>query len=225
MTARDDVFASIRRGLGIAGAEAPRKRAVADRLGAAPRGVVPARGDLDPDGRVALFRAEAERAAATIAEIADARALPAEVARYLREANLPATLRVGADPRLDGLPFAETSLSVTRGPSAGDDPVALSFAFGAVAETGTLALVSGADNPTTLNFLPETHVVAVARADVLGDYEALIARVRAAYGRGTMPRTLNFVTGPSRSADIEQTMLHGAHGPKRLHVVIVGAGA
>ncbi|MBV1704416.1 MAG: lactate utilization protein [Hyphomicrobiales bacterium] len=225
MSARDDVFASIRAGLGVRGDEAPRRAAVEARLRDAPRGVVPARGELDLDGRVALFKAEAERVAATVVEIADARDLPAELARYLRDNNLPATVRFGADPFFDGLPFGDTALEVSRGPSEGADAVGLSRAAGAVAETGTLALLSGADNPTTLNFLPETHVVAVARGDVAGDYETLIARVRAQFGRGDMPRTLNFVTGPSRSADIEQTLVQGAHGPKRLHVVIVGASA
>ncbi|MEI9915983.1 MAG: LUD domain-containing protein [Methylovirgula sp.] len=40
--------------------------------------------------------------------------------------------------------------------------------------------------------------------------------------RGAMPRTVNFITGPSRSADIEQTLLLGAHGPRALHIIIVG---
>ena len=42
------------------------------------------------------------------------------------------------------------------------------------------------------------------------------------YGKGQMPRTVNWITGPSRSADIEQTLLLGAHGPQRLHVIVVG---
>ena len=92
-----------------------------------------------------------------------------------------------------------------------------------MAESGTLALLSGPDNPTTLNFLAENHFVVVFAQDVLGDMESVIARLRTAYGAGVMPRALNFVTGPSRSADIEQTLLLGAHGPRRLHIVVVGA--
>jgi len=108
------------------------------------------------------------------------------------------------------------------GASDGHDLNALSFAFAAVAESGTLALVSGPDNPTTLNFLPDNHVVAVARDDLVADMEAVFLKLRAAYGKGAAPRTLNFITGPSRSADIEQTLLLGAHGPRRLHIVIAG---
>ena len=47
-------------------------------------------------------------------------------------------------------------------------------------------------------------------------------RLRAIYGEGSLPRTVNLISGPSRTADIEQTIVRGAHGPKRLHVVILG---
>ena len=57
--------------------------------------------------------------------------------------------------------------------------------------------------------------------DIAGDYESVLARVRNTYGKGRMPRTVNFITGPSRSGDIEQTLLLGAHGPRRLHIVVV----
>ena len=158
--------------------------------------------------------------AATLAEVAAAADVPAEVARYLREANLPATLRMGADARLDGDALGrDTALEISHGPSDGHDLNAVSAAFAAVAETGTLALVSGADNPTTLNFLPDNHIVVVFAEDVVGDYESVFARLRARLRRRRAPRTLNFITGPSRSADIEQTLLFGAHGPRRLHIV------
>ena len=95
-------------------------------------------------------------------------------------------------------------------------------AFAGIAETGTLALVSGPDNPTTLNFLPDNHIVLLPREAIEADYESVFAKVRSVYGKGEAPRTLNFITGPSRSADIEQTLLLGAHGPRRLHIVVVG---
>ncbi len=218
MSARDEIFANIRRSLHVSGDEAPRRAAVADRLAKTPSGVVPARGR----GGLATFKAEALRAAATISEIASPAEIPGEVARYFREHNLPATLRIGADARLNALPWAETSLEVSHGPSDGHDLNAVSAAFAGIAETGTLALVSGSDNPTTLNFLPDNHVVVVFAGDVVGDMESVFARLRARYGAGLAPRTLNFITGPSRSGDIEQTLLFGAHGPRRLHVVLVG---
>jgi len=99
----------------------------------------------------------------------------------------------------------------------------LSKAFGAVAETGTLVLTSGADNPTTLNFLPENHIVVLDARDIAGDFEAVLRRLRAKFGPGVLPRVVNFITGPSRSADIEQTLILGAHGPRRLHVIVIAA--
>jgi len=98
----------------------------------------------------------------------------------------------------------------------------VSHASAAVAETGTLVLTSGPDNPTTLNFLPDVHIVVVDAADIASDFETVMARLRERYGTGTMPRTVNMITGPSRSADIEQTLLLGAHGPRKLHVIVVG---
>lgn len=221
MEARESVLGSIRRSLGVTGQEEPRRAAVEARLAAAPRGVVPARGQLDLEGRVALFRRQAEDAAATVAIVKRSEAVPGEVARFLRDNNLPATLRMGEDGRLAAMPWRDTALTVENGPSRGDDPNAVSHAFGAAAESGTLALVSGPDNPTTLNFLPDTHVVVVAAEDIAGDYETVLANVRTRCGKGQMPRTLNLVTGPSRSADIEQTLILGAHGPRRLHIVVV----
>ena len=83
-------------------------------------------------------------------------------------------------------------------------------------------LLSGPDNPTTLNFLPDTHIVVVDADDIAGDYETVWQRIRALYGTGKLPRTVNMITGPSRSADIEQTLILGAHGPRALHILVVG---
>jgi L-lactate dehydrogenase complex protein LldG len=224
MSARDDILAAVRRSLHVSGAEAPRRAAVAARLKEAPAGVIPARGQGDKAERIATFKAEAARAAATLAEVPTAEDAPAEIARFLREGNMPATLRMGADPSLAAMPWEATSLEVSHGASDGHDLNAVSRAFAGVAETGTLALVSGADNPTTLNFLADNHIVVVFAEDVVGDYESVFTRLRAAEGAGSAPRALNFITGPSRSADIEQTLLFGAHGPRRLHIVLIGAG-
>jgi len=222
LSARDEVLATIRRSLGVNGKEAPRRAAVDERMARAPRGVIPARGQLARADMIALFRDEAEKVHATVAEVASHADATGEIARYLRDNNLPATLRMGADARLAALDFSATSISPSRGASEGDDLNALSHAFCAVAETGTLLLTAGADNPTTLNFLPDNHIVLLDADDLVGDYESAIALVRARYGKGEMPRVVNFVTGPSRSGDIEQKLLLGAHGPRRLHVVVVG---
>ena len=111
------------------------------------------------------------------------------------------------------------------GIAAGADTVGLSRAFAGVAETGTLVFLSGPDNPTTVNFLPPTHIAVLRAGDLAGSYEQVWARVRAESGENAektqLPRTVNWITGPSRTADIEQTLLLGAHGPQRLHIVVV----
>lgn len=221
--ARDAIFANIRRSLGVTGAESTRREEVADRLKAHPRGVIPKRGQLEPQARIDLFRTMVEAASGTVDAVRRASDVPAAITAFLRSQNLPMRLRRGADARLEALPWGEErTLTIDVGPSDGNQLAAVSHAFGAIAESGTLMLTSGADNPTTLNFLPDTHIVVVDAKDVAGDYETLWARLRLALGEGVMPRTVNLITGPSRSADIEQTLILGAHGPRRLHVVVVG---
>ena len=207
MSSRAAVFASIRRSLGVTGDEATRRFEVETRLKQAPPGIVPKRGQGDVSARLATFKAEAERAQASVAEVREWADAPAEIARFLRESNCPATLRMGDDPRLAGMPWSETTLEILRGPSDGRDLNAVSAAFAGIAETGTLALVSGPDNPTTLNFLPDNHIVLLPREAIEADYESVFAKLRGVYGKGGAPRTVNFITGPSRSADIEQTLL------------------
>ena len=184
---------------------------------------MPARGHL-PDGeRVELFVRKVGEAFATVVRLDSHDGIPAAVANYLRERNLPQAIRRGDDPRLAGLPWErEAQLAVTVGPSAGQDLAGLSHADAGVAETGTVVLTSGPDNPTTLNFLPDHHVVVVEASTVAGDYETVWADLRRRFGAGLMPRTVNLVTGPSRSADIEETLLLGAHGPRSLHILVVG---
>jgi L-lactate dehydrogenase complex protein LldG len=221
MSARDAIFGKIRRSLGVTGEETRRNATVDDRLARTPKGVIPARGQIGPEERVALFATMAEKTGATVTHVGEPLAIPAAVADYLRDRNLPATIRIGHDPLLNGLGWGRTQIEIKHGASDGHDPVGLSHAFAGVAETGTLVLTSGGENPTTLNFLPDTHIVVVKASAVIGDYETVWANIRGRYGKSTMPRTVNFVTGPSRSGDIEQTILLGAHGPRRLHIVIV----
>ncbi len=221
--ARDEILGLLRRSLHVSGAEAPRRAAVQSRLAGAPRGVIPARGQLDRAGRVALFTQMAQAAFASVAVAPGPADVPAEAARRLRDNNLPASLRMGADLRLKAMPWAGTALEIATGRSDGRDLNAISHAFAGVAESGTLFLTSGPENPTTLNFLPDNHIVVVSAADIEGDYESVFERLRTSFGKGLMPRTVNMITGPSRSADIAQTMLLGAHGPRKLHIVIVDA--
>ncbi len=226
MTARATLFASIRQSLGVTGDEPARRAAVADRLKQHPRGVIPARGQLAPKARVKLFAEMVEAAAGTAATLPSADDVPAAVAALLRRHNLPMQIRRGDDPRLAALPWGnERTLEVSAGASDGHQLVSVSHAFAGVAETGTLVMASGPDNPTTLNFLPDTHIIVVDANDIAGDYETVWARVRETFGIEALPRAINLITGPSRSADIAQILILGAHGPRRLHVLIVGEAA
>jgi L-lactate dehydrogenase complex protein LldG len=130
---------------------------------------------------------------------------------------------MGADPILAALPWKEAwDIERSFGPAEPSDKASLSRAVTAAAETGTLFLVAGQDNPTSLAFLPETHMVLIRAVDVVGSYEDAWDRVRATSDEVVLPRSVNLIGGPSRTADIEQTIVRGAHGPRRLHVLILG---
>ncbi len=218
--ARADIFGSIRRSLNVSGQEASRRKIVEDRLEQAPKGIIPARGQGDAATRREIFKEQALRAQASLAEVASLQNVPEAVAAYLRDNNLPARVRCGLEPRLAALPWTATELLPQTAVEA-SDMTSLSLAFSAIAETGTLALVAGKDNPTHLNFLPDHHLVVVPASDIVSDYERFLRKLRTVYGKGLMPRAINYITGPSRSADIAHTLLLGAHGPRRLHIIIV----
>ena len=223
MSGREAILSKVRAALGASGDQAARRAAVEARLAQAKPGIIPARGQLDPRPRAELFCAMAEKVAASVRRVKSGADVPKAVSDYLRSKNLPASLRIGADARLAAMPWEkQRALQVRHGPSDGEDEVAVSHAFGGVAETATVVLHSGGDNPTTLNFLPDHHIVVVDANDIAGDLESVLARVREKFGKGKMPRTLNMVTGPSRSGDIEQKLLLGAHGPRALHLIVVG---
>jgi L-lactate dehydrogenase complex protein LldG len=223
MTGREAVLGKLRRALGVSGEEMERRRAVAERLDHPRANLVPARGQLDRNGRVELFCRMAEKVSASVRRLAGPQDIPTAVAEHLRRHNLPMQIRTGDDPAVAALPWdREPHLERRFGPSDGHDLVSLSRAFAGVAETGTLVLLSGPDNPTTLNFLPDTHIVMVRSDDIVGDFESVWRRLRELHGPGVLPRTVNLVTGPSRSADIEQTLILGAHGPRALHILVAG---
>ena len=104
--------------------------------------------------------------------VASTEEVPGAVADYLARENLPARIRAAPSPAVRNLRWgARPALEVSFGASDGSDEVGLTGVFAAVAETGTLLLVSGAERPTTLNFLPDTHVVVLRAGDVVGSYE------------------------------------------------------
>lgn len=229
MSARDQILGKIRKNLGRSN-DLVGGNPAADRIEAHKISLIPQRGQLSRDQRVDLFCSEATRINASVARVDRFDSVPDAVSAYLREHQLPARIKIAPDARLKSLDWqAKTSLMVADGRGAGDDAVSVSVAYGGVAETGTLVMASGPDTPTSLNFLPLDHIVVLDADDIAGDYEAVWARLRAkaeAAGKpGTLPRTVNWISGPSRTADIEQTLLLGAHGPQRLHILVVDGTA
>jgi L-lactate dehydrogenase complex protein LldG len=220
MSARDDILGGIRRGLRRGPLPKAEAAALDAELAAHRRNLVPARAAaLDAVGRIDLFVAMAEEVQTTVARVTADAEVPGEVARYLAAENLPADLIMAPDPALDAIPWdSRPLLQIRRGKAEAGDAVSLTPCLAAIAETGTLMLVSGAARPTTLNFLPETHIVVARAGQVVASYEDGWDLVRAG---GAMPRTVNFITGPSRTGDIEQRIELGAHGPRRLHVVLI----
>ncbi|MEP0520971.1 MAG: LUD domain-containing protein [Hyphomicrobiales bacterium] len=218
---RAGILAKIRKN--IPNADDPKRQTtVSERLAKNTVGLIPARGRKPQTKRVDLFCEQAAKVQATVTRISSIRDLPDALSEYLRGRNLPQKMRMGDDPLLAKPNWKKTpNLEVFRGPSDGQDLVSLSHAFAGVAETGTLMLQSGADNPSTLNFLPETHCVVINASDISGDYESAWQVVREQHGKGQMPRTVNMITGPSRSGDIEQTILLGAHGPRALQIFVI----
>ncbi len=221
--ARALVLSHIRAALGVTGQDRKREAAVEERLRLHPRGTIPARARADHDALLDLMTAMLVSQGAEVTRASTPEDAVRAIAEDLGAHDLPSVLRLGGDPFLAALPWnAAPALERLSGRAEPHDRAALSRAVAAAAETGTLILVSGADNPTTLAFLPETHFILVRAGDVVGSYEEVFDRLRAIYGEGNLPRSVNLISGPSRTADIEQTIVRGAHGPKRLHVVILG---
>ena len=218
--ARQDILLGIRRSLKRGRLDMVREAELREQIASHRRNLVPARAAaLGDRGRGDLFVAMAEEVQATVTRVSSPGAVPEEVARYLVAENLPAELVLAPDPSLDDLPWDERPLlRIRRGRAEAGDAVSLTPCFAAIAETGTLMLISGAATPTTLNFLPDTHIVLVHADQVVAAYEDGWDRLRSA---GAMPRVVNFITGPSRTGDIEQRIELGAHGPRRLHIILI----
>jgi L-lactate dehydrogenase complex protein LldG len=222
-TARAHVLSRIRAALGVTLHDARREAEVRRRLETHPRGTIPGRACQGGTASVALFREMLTSQGVDVTHAAGPKEAVNAIAAWLDAGGLPPSLRMGADVVLAGLPWKEAPKIKRRfGAAETSDSASLSRALVGAAETGTLFLVSGADNPTTLAFLPPTHTILIAASDIVGSYEQAWDRLRAIYGPGALPRSVNLISGQSRTADIEQTIVRGAHGPKRLHVVILG---
>ena len=215
---RERILASVRAGLERNGAlNEERADAMQSYLASHPQGPRP-RADWEP---VARFRDRALQLASTLDAVETRAGVPAAVARYLLQRELPP--RAVIWPELAALDWTTAGIAVEARAALENDMVGVTGSFCAIAETGTLMLVSGAATPGSVSLLPETHIAVVDCERVLRGMEEAWALVRAEHG--SLPRAVNFVSGPSRTADIEQTLVLGAHGPYRVHIVLVGDGA
>lgn len=184
--------------------------------------LIPERAKANGSARVDLFIQMAVEAQAQITRVSSLQDIVPAIVDYLAAQNLSTSLRVATNPMLAEISWEHSGLSVAKGPAQDEDQVSLTMAFAGVAETGTLVLLSGPESPTTLNFLPDTHMVVLRESQIVGSYEDVWALLRAR--KTPLPRTINMITGPSRTGDIEQTILMGAHGPRRLHIILVNDG-
>lgn len=222
---REAILAGIRRGLRRGELPADQRAMLEGRLAQHPRHLIPARSLLPRAQQVALFIANVEKEFGTVSRVPSVTDVPKAVADYLAAQNLEPAFAL-APTLADTIPWGDRPMLKWQARAAvPTDVVGVTAAFAGIAETGTLMLPSGAATPTTLNIVPETCVVVLHARRIVGPYEAAWDRLRAertddATGR-FMPRNVMLITGPSRSADIEQTLELGAHGPRRLHVVIV----
>lgn len=213
--ARDAILADVRRSLRRS---APLEASVASALAARTAAhAVHVQPRVDGDA-VQRFKEKLEAAGGLVSVVASPAEVPRALMDHLRAHALPPAAVMGSDELLAAIPWPN-ELAVERRAATGADRVSVTTAFAAVAETGTLALLSSPQSPTTLNFLADDHIVVLPTARVVVHLEEIWSRLRSAFP--ALPRTVNLISGPSKTADVEQTLQQGAHGPRRLRVILV----
>lgn len=217
---RDSILSSVRRGLRRGPLPTDQTAMLLARLERHQRHLIPARSRLPHPEQVDLFVRNIEKEFGSITRLPDFDSVPEAVADYLMAQNLPSAFAMAPHPELQAIPWSNRPLlTIREGRAQATDAVSVQHAFAAIAETGTLMLPSAPVRPTTLNLLADTEIVVLRASRLVGAYEEAWDLLRAEMGG--MPRNVMLVTGPSRSADIEQTLELGAHGPRRLHVLLV----
>ena len=214
MTAREEILQRVSSGVGKPADFATRRAAAEAALAAPVRGPQPVMGAELAE----RFQAKAESLSSTVARVANPAQAVAVVADYLAAGALGTTAVVTAD--VGAYDWAGGGLTVRIGAAVDADLVGISGCFCAIAETGTLMLLSGPATPASVSLLPETHIALVRLSRIVATMEDAFVLLRSELGG--MPRAVNFISGPSRTGDIEQTIVLGAHGPCRVHLVLMG---
>lgn len=148
--------------------------------------------------------------------VASLEKVPALVRRLAEQLGLEPKAVVAAASDLKDINWK--GLEVEHRPAEIEDVLGISRAMAGIAETGTLVFASGKSNPPSLNFIPEYSIAIVRESELVDTSEEVWAILRK---KQPFPATINMVTGPSKTGDIEQTLFLGAHGPRELHVVMV----
>ncbi len=162
---------------------------------------------------MAKFTAGAEAANATV-RVLDALAdVPDCISGLLRERNMAATVHLPMDTDLSALQW-HIGVSHT---APGQEDAAVSVAPFGIAETGTLVFPSGTGQSASWHFRPGFEIAVLREENIAADLESVLAGLR----EREWPATINLVTGPSRTADIEQTLELGAHGPRALAILLI----
>jgi L-lactate dehydrogenase complex protein LldG len=214
ISARDSILARIREALGQGIDVAVDPEVLRQRIRQHPRHIEPAF-SAPP---VQRFRDKIEAAEATVVAVESISTVALEIERYLGQAGIEKRLVCTGDELLRQIDWPATLEVQQRLPTA-NDRVGVTSALCGIAETGTLMLISGEDCPTSLNFLPDYHIVVLRADQILLRMEDAWDGLREKHA--AMPRSVNFISGPSKTADIEQTVEYGAHGPRCLHVILV----
>ncbi len=223
---KEAILGAIRRGLKRGELPADQRAMLETRLAAHPRHLIPARSRVSRPEQITLFIRNVEKEFGTVTRLPKLKEVPDAVAAYLAQHNLPSRLAMAPHPELRRIKWDKhPMLEIQTRQGLPSDLVSLQHGYAAVAETGTLMLPSEAGRPTTLNLLPDTEIVVLRTSRVVGAYEEAWDLLRAEnkdkLTGGFMPRNIMWVTGPSRSADIEQTLELGAHGPRALHILLI----
>ena len=219
--AREQILGTLRRNLKRGPLEGKAKTDLEARLAHPPSQPIPARAQLSHPEQVELFVKMATEASASVERVSGLTHVPNAVASFVAAHELPTEIVVTPDPTLTDLSWSDTepTLSVENRRAEDGDRVTVSLAFSGMAETGTLMMLSGPRSPITLNFLPDAHIVVLPVQRIVGPYEDAWNLLRES--GESMPRAVNWITGPSRSADIEQQLQMGAHGPIQLHILLL----
>jgi len=213
--ARKQVLTRVRSALGRGELNKAQLAELRDRIARHPRHIEPAFSE-PPRQR---FRQKLEAAEASFVELDTIAGVGAEIERYLEACGVAKRIATSGDKLLHAIEWP-ASIDLQPWVAGSDGKVGLTAGYCGIAETGTLLLVSGEQNPTSLNFLPDYHIVVLRVEQLLPRMEDAWDSLRTSFTQ--MPRTVNFISGPSKTADVEQTVEYGAHGPRCLHVILVG---